>query len=60
MSWIKKVNIGLEVDGKSYKDVLKDLFVVLDANNDTKLDTMEFVKLLEGNESVSEVRRCFY
>lgn len=60
LSWIKTVNIVFDVEGKSYRSVLKDLFLVLDENNDTKLDTMEFIKLLEGNESVSEVFNKIY
>ena len=55
LSWIEGINIGLEAEGKSHRDILKSLFMVLDENNDTMIDTMEFVKLLEGNESVSEV-----
>ena len=55
LTWMKKVNIAVETEEKEYRQMLKDLFKVLDEDNDTKLDTMEFVKLLEGNESVSEV-----
>ena len=55
LTWMKTVEVGLETEGKGYKQMLKDLFLVLDENNDTKLDTMEFVKLLEGNETVSDV-----
>eukprot|EP00795_Rhopilema_esculentum_P016791 gene16791-8252_t len=55
LTWMKKVNIAVESEKKEYRQMLKDLFKVLDEDNDTKLDTMEFVKLLEGNESVSEI-----
>lgn len=55
LTWMKTVELGLETEGRGYKQMLKDLFLVLDENNDTKLDTMEFVKLLEGNETVSDI-----
>ncbi len=55
LKWIKKIEDGLEKGTRKYTEVLKDIFFILDENKDSKLETMEFVKLLEGNESISEV-----
>ena len=55
LSWIEAIEVGFENEGASHRDILMSLFQVLDENNDTQISTMEFVKLLEGNKSVSEV-----
>jgi len=55
LKWIKKIESGIEADGREYREILKDIFLILDENQDQKLETMEFVKLLEGNESISEI-----
>lgn len=55
LKWIKKIEDGLEKGSRKYTEVLKDIFFILDENKDSKLETMEFVKLLEGNESISEI-----
>lgn len=59
LKWIKKIESGIEADGREYREILKDIFLILDENQDKKLETMEFVKLLEGNESISEVSSPF-
>lgn len=55
LKWIKKIEGGIEAEGRKYSEILKDIFFVLDENKDAKLETMEFIKLLEGNESISEI-----
>eukprot|EP00794_Sanderia_malayensis_P011139 gene11139-12311_t len=55
LKWIKKIETSSEAAGRKYNDILKDIFFVLDENKDSKLETMEFIKLLEGNDSISEI-----
>jgi len=55
LSWIEGIEVGFENEGASHRDILMSLFQVLDEDNDTQISTMEFVKLLEGNQSVSEI-----
>jgi len=55
LKWIKKIEGGSDAAGRKYNAILKDIFFILDENKDSKLETMEFIKLLEGNESISEI-----
>lgn len=53
IKWIKE-RLEFEVE-MSYKGLLKKYFTVLDSDNDNKLDTMEFMKLIEEDMTITEI-----
>jgi hypothetical protein len=55
IDWLVLEETSMKVEGISYKGLLKQYFDSLDSNNDGGVDTMEFMKLLEKNETVSDV-----
>jgi len=55
IDWLMQEEEDLKVDKISYKGLLKNYFDILDNNKDGGIDTMEFMKLLEKNETVSDI-----
>jgi len=55
IDWLIKEEEGMKIEGISYKGLLKNYFDLLDTNKDMGIDTMEFMKLLEKNETVTDV-----
>lgn len=53
IKWIKE-RLEAEVE-MSYKGLLKKYFTMLDTDSDEKLDTMEFMKLIEDDVTISEI-----
>ena len=54
IAWLKSQQGTQAVEG--YNNLLRRYFEKLDKNNDTKLDAMEFLELIEANSTVEEVR----
>lgn len=54
IEWISK-KTKVDVEGMSYKGLLLKYFLSLDADDDKALDTMEFMKLLDEDASITEV-----
>jgi len=52
IEWISK-KTKVDVEGMSYKGLLMKYFLSLDADNDQALDTMEFMKLLDEDASIT-------
>jgi len=55
IDWLVEEELALKVEGISYKGLLKQYFDILDNNKDGGIDTMEFMSLLEKNETVSDI-----
>ena len=55
IDWLKGQELDLAIEKISYKGLLKQYFDILDEDEDGALDTMEFMKLLERNETITEV-----
>jgi len=54
IDWLKAQELELAIEKISYKGLLKQYFDILDEDADGTLDTMEFMKLLERNETITE------
>lgn len=54
IGWLKK-ELKLGFNDISYKGLLLKYFNMLDTDGDGALDTMEFMKLLEKDDSISKV-----
>lgn len=54
IKWISG-KLNSKVDSVSYKGILLKYFFSLDLDNDKKIDTMEFMKLLEEDDSITEI-----
>jgi len=54
IDWLKGQELDLAIEKISYKGLLKQYFDILDEDEDGALDTMEFMKLLERNETITE------
>jgi len=54
IEWISK-KTKLDVEEMSYKGMLLRYFLSLDTDNDNALDTMEFMKLLDEDTSITQV-----
>ena len=54
IGWIKS-RVNQDVDHVSYKGLLLKYFNMFDADKDEKLDTMEFVKLVELDVAMAKV-----
>ena len=59
IGWIKS-RVNEDVDHVSYKGLLLKYFNMFDNDNDQKLDTMEFVKLVEMDSNMAEVTFYLY
>lgn len=54
ITWIQE-RMESEYDRISYKGLLRKYFIKLDTDKDDKLDTMEFMKLVEEDLSITEI-----
>ena len=54
IGWIKS-RVSEDVDHVSYKGLLLKYFNMFDSDKDEKLDTLEFVKLVEMDLTMAEV-----
>jgi len=54
ISWFKEEELEIKFEKMSYKSILKQYFDIFDDDRDAHLDTMEFMKLLEVNETITE------
>jgi len=54
IGWLKAEELEIKFETMSYKSILKQYFDILDDDQDGHLDTMEFMKLLEVNETITE------
>jgi len=54
IGWLKAEEVDIKFETMSYKSILKQYFDILDEDRDAHLDTMEFMKLLEVNETITE------
>ena len=57
IKWIS-MKSDFDVKTMSYKGLLLKYFLSLDTDNNQALDTVEFMKLIDGDDSMSEV--CSY
>jgi len=54
MAWLKS-NLNVEEDHRSYKGLLFTYFNKYDENKDGSLDTMEFIKIMEEDDTIAKV-----
>lgn len=58
IGWIKS-RVKEDVDDMAYKGLLMKYFNMFDSDKDEKLDTLEFVRLVETDLTMAEVKYLF-